>query len=426
MTMKWASLCLLAVALSCLADAQSYKKPQAPQTEWPQSPGAQTKPQWQAPAPPAPQVPQNPKQWQPPVPPAPQVPQTKPQWQAPAPAPPQVPQTKPPPRPVPQNPKQTWQPPAPPKYTPPNQNFLPPAPPKYTPSRPQTSQPTQTQQNAKQHPAQDPTPEFQSCEVAASYKIKCGPQDITPAGCKLITCCHDGNMCYYGKAVTVQCTKDAQFIVVVARDATLPNIDIETVSLLGTGPGCTPVGTNSAFAVYQFPVTACGTVRTCRYIGTSVEALVIEVNLVPPPPPVAALGPIRVELQLANGQCTQKGCREDEVAFNSFYTEGDYPVVKVLRDPIYVEIRLLERTDPNLVLTLGRCWTTTTPNPYSLPQWDLLVHGCPYRNDRYQTAMIAVSDVELPTHRKRFVFKMFTFVDQGTRIPMKEKGEMPA
>jgi len=60
--------------------------------------------------------------------------------------------------------------------------------------------------------------------------------------------------------VTVQCTKDAQFIVVVARDATLPNIDIESVSLLGTGPGCTAVGTNSAFAVYQFPVTACGTI----------------------------------------------------------------------------------------------------------------------------------------------------------------------
>lgn len=63
------------------------------------------------------------------------------------------------------------------------------------------------------------------------------------------------------------------------------------------------------------------------------------------------------------------------MAFTSFYTEADYPVVKVLRDRVYVEIRLLERTDPSLVLTLGHCWTTTTPNPYSLPQWDLLVDG---------------------------------------------------
>ncbi len=38
----------------------------------------------------------------------------------------------------------------------------------------------------------------------------------------------------------------------------------------------------------------------CRYSGTSVEALVMEVNTVPPPPPVAAPGPLRVELRLDN------------------------------------------------------------------------------------------------------------------------------
>lgn len=48
----------------------------------------------------------------------------------------------------------------------------------------------------------------------------------------------------------------------------------------------------------------------CRYIGTSVEALVIEVGLVPPPPQVAAPGPLRVDLRLGNGQCFNKGCVE--------------------------------------------------------------------------------------------------------------------
>ncbi len=51
----------------------------------------------------------------------------------------------------------------------------------------------------------------------------------------------------------------------------------------------------------------------CRYSGTSVEALVVEVNSVPPPPPVAAPGPLRVELRLANGQCVTKGCAEGKV-----------------------------------------------------------------------------------------------------------------
>ncbi len=51
----------------------------------------------------------------------------------------------------------------------------------------------------------------------------------------------------------------------------------------------------------------------CRYSGTSVEALVVEVNSVPPPPPVAAPGPLRVELRLADGQCVTKGCAEGKV-----------------------------------------------------------------------------------------------------------------
>lgn len=64
-----------------------------------------------------------------------------------------------------------------------------------------------------------------------------------------------------------------------------------------------------------------------------------------------------------------------DVAYSSFYTEADYPITKVLRDPVYVEVELLERTDPSLVLTLGNCWTTTSLNAHSLPRWDILVDG---------------------------------------------------
>lgn len=61
-------------------------------------------------------------------------------------------------------------------------------------------------------------------------------------------------------AVTVQCTRDGQFVVVVARDATLPHIDVDSVSLLEpNGPSCNPVDFTSSFAIFQFPVTACGT-----------------------------------------------------------------------------------------------------------------------------------------------------------------------
>lgn len=49
-------------------------------------------------------------------------------------------------------------------------------------------------------------------------------------------------------------------MVVVARDATLPHIDVDSVSLLETNhPSCSPAGVTSAFAIFQFAVTACGT-----------------------------------------------------------------------------------------------------------------------------------------------------------------------
>ncbi|KAM9352388.1 zona pellucida sperm-binding protein 4-like [Symphorus nematophorus] len=342
------------------------------------------------------------------------------------------------------------------------------------PQQPQLpQQPQQPQVPQQPNLPKVPTETFHTCEVAEPYKIQCGGSGISASDCEAISCCFDGRTCYYGKHVTLQCTKDAQFIVVVARDATLPNIDLETISFLEDGQRCSAVGTTSAFAVYQFPVTACGTVMMeepgviiyenrmsssyevavgpygavtrdssyelvvqCRYIGTSVEALVIEVGGVPPPPPVAAPGPLQVELRLANGQCTSKGCVEEEAVYNSFYVDSDYPVTKVLRDPVWVEVRMLERTDPTLVLTLGRCWATSNSYPHSLPQWDLLIDGCPYRDDRYLTALVPVgasSGLTYPTHHSRFVFKMFTFVstspanpgkgasaDPGVMTPLKE------
>lgn len=65
-------------------------------------------------------------------------------------------------------------------------------------------------------------------------------------------------------SVTLQCTKDAQFIVVVARDATLPNIELESIAFRESNQNCQPVGITSAFVIYQFPITECGTSITVR------------------------------------------------------------------------------------------------------------------------------------------------------------------
>uniref|UniRef100_A0A3P8XUF9 Zona pellucida sperm-binding protein 4 n=1 Tax=Esox lucius TaxID=8010 RepID=A0A3P8XUF9_ESOLU len=300
----------------------------------------------------------------------------------------------------------------------------------------------------------------QQCQVQAEDILQCGSPKINRAQCKAINCCYNGQQCYYGKAVTVQCTKDAQFVLVVSREATWPKINIDSISLLGENDSpCIPVGITSAFAIYQFPVTACGTTLKeesgyvvyenrmvssfevvmgpqgsitrdshfellfqCKYSATTVEAVVVKMNSVPAPVSVAALGPLRVELRLAKGPCKNKGCKNESRAFTSYYTQEEFPVVKVLRQPVYVEVRILERKDPNLVLMLDYCWATSSPSPVSMPQWELLIEECPYPVDRYLTTMIPVepsSGLLYPTHHKRFILEMFTFVDH-TLAPQKD------
>ncbi|KAM9814480.1 zona pellucida sperm-binding protein 4-like [Syngnathus typhle] len=233
--------------------------------------------------------------------------------------------------------------------------------------------------------------------------------------------------------------------------------------MLGDGPECSQIDSNSAFSIYQFPVSACGTIVAevagkiiyenrmtssyevgvgprgaitrdssfdlliqCRYTSTSlVESMIAEMlPLRSSPFSVAALGPINVRLKLGNGHCFTQDCNEEDVAYNSFYSDFDYPVNKILRENVYVEVQLMDRTDPNLVLNLGRCWTTTTAYPHSDPQWDIIVNGCPNVDDRYIATPLPVlpgDGVKFPGHHRRFIFRMLTFVDHNSLQPRSEQ-----
>uniref|UniRef100_A0AAR2KC53 Zona pellucida sperm-binding protein 4 n=1 Tax=Pygocentrus nattereri TaxID=42514 RepID=A0AAR2KC53_PYGNA len=300
------------------------------------------------------------------------------------------------------------------------------------------------------------------CGVDDVDRVPCGEPGIDAAQCGAINCCFDGQQCYYGRTVTVQCTIDGQFVLVVARDTTLPRLSLDSISLLGGSDApCSAVDSNADFAIYQFPVTACGTRAMelggyvvyenkmsssyevgvgplgaitrdshyelyfqCRYADATVAALAVQLASNNPPMPVAASGPLMVELRLGSGQCVTKGCMQAQAAYTSYYGDADYPVTKVLREPVYVEVRILGRTDPNIALVLGRCWATSSPDPFSIPQWELLVDGCPYQHDSYLTTPIPVdgsSGLQFPSHYKRFVLKMFAFVDHASMAPLQEK-----
>ncbi|KAI5099325.1 thymocyte selection-associated high mobility group box protein TOX [Silurus meridionalis] len=184
----------------------------------------------------------------------------------------------------------------------------------------------------------------QQCQVKDYERVPCGEPGVQAARCNSLNCCFDGQQCYYGKTVTVQCTLDGQFVLVVARDATLPRISLSSISMLGGNAGpCSPVDSNAVFAVYQFPVTACGTIMMVQ------AGYVIYENMM----------------------------------FSS-YEVGVGPRGVITRDTTY---------------------------------------ECPYTDDRYLTKLVPVNETSglaYPTHYRRFVFKMFTFVDETAKAPLHE------
>lgn len=60
--------------------------------------------------------------------------------------------------------------------------------------------------------------------------------------------------------VTVQCTKDGYFILVVSKYSTLPSLDLNSISMWGSGEHCAYIDSNSEFAIYYFAVGECGTI----------------------------------------------------------------------------------------------------------------------------------------------------------------------
>ncbi|KFP07368.1 Zona pellucida sperm-binding protein 1, partial [Calypte anna] len=286
----------------------------------------------------------------------------------------------------------------------------------------------------------------EQCQVATGRMACVAPEGRE--GCLQAGCCYDDRdrvaPCYYGNTATVQCLLEGHMVLVVPRGVTPQPYNLDSVRLAGTQPGCHPLRVTDTFLMFRFPVTQCGTtvqvvedqviyenqlistidvqgsprgsitrdsvyILQARCIYNSSEALALRMEVAVPPtaPPLAMLGPLGLQLRIATDE-----------SFSSYHPEGDFPLVRVLRDPIYVEVRLLQKTDPNLVLVLHHCWAAPSPSPEAQPQWPILVDGCPYLGDNYRTQLVPVGpaspQLPFPSHYQRFVISTFTFVDPPT------------
>ncbi|CAM4682248.1 unnamed protein product [Lepidochelys kempii] len=438
-------------------ETMRYMPPPGPVPQPPPGPVPQPPP-GPVPQPPPGPVPQPPPGPVPQPPPGP-VPQPPP---GPVPQPPPGPVPQPPPGPVPQPPPGPVPQPPPGPVPQPPPGPVPQPPPGPVPQPPPGPVP-QPPPGPVPQPPPGPVPQIypppsnigahlteEQCRVVAG-KMPCADAP-GQAACFQAGCCYDETdlttPCYFGNTVTVQCLLDGHFVLVVSRDMSDHPIILESVRLAYAQAGCDPIRMTEAFVIFRFPLMQCGTtvqvihdkliyenqlisgidIRTgpdgsitrdstfilharCIYNASDFLPVQVEVFLPPTPAPVTQAGPLRLELRIAT-----------DPSYRSYLSERDYPVVKVLRDPVYMEVRILHRTDPSLVLVLHQCWATPSANPLQQPQWPILVDGCPFLGDNYRTQLVPVgpasSELPFPTHHQRFVLSTFAFVDSASQVAL--------
>ncbi|XP_077341156.1 zona pellucida sperm-binding protein 4-like [Lithobates pipiens] len=294
----------------------------------------------------------------------------------------------------------------------------------------------------------DPSPD-QCAAVSKPDRLSC-PSLLD--SCISLGCCYEPSdqttPCYFGNKVTASCTPDGLFSIAVPSTLTAPMLNLNSVHLLGSGAECDPVARNDAFLLYTFPFSSCGTtfkvvgdqavyenellatetVQTwkgisitrettfrllirCSFAVTGFLALKVQVITFPPPPPVSSEGPMEFDMRI--GVDSQ---------YSNYYEDQDYPVVKVLREPVYAEVRLLGKNDSNLSLVLHQCWATPTADALYEMQWPILVNGCPFTGDNYISELMPIdgtSTILFPTHYSRFSLKTFLFIDENTGQPLR-------
>uniref|UniRef100_A0A7M4E301 ZP-C domain-containing protein n=1 Tax=Crocodylus porosus TaxID=8502 RepID=A0A7M4E301_CROPO len=139
----------------------------------------------------------------------------------------------------------------------------------------------------------------------------------------------------------------------------------------------------------------------CHYLTSrSFLRLGIQVFTLPPPPAVSQTGPLALELHIATEQ-----------SYDSYCTDWDHPMVKVLPDPIYVEVGLRREL---MQATPGSGSAPLLGHPHASPQQEpersILGNGCPYAGDNYQMQLVEADlGLQFPTNYQHFIIKIFAF-----------------
>ncbi|NXU51137.1 ZP2 protein, partial [Turnix velox] len=234
--------------------------------------------------------------------------------------------------------------------------------------------------------------------------------------------------------IAAVCTQDGYMDFEILADSTTPPLDLDALRL--RDPACRPAFRSSLNDRVRFhvPLNACGTrywldgdkmvyeneVRAlwadfplnrisrnselrltvlCSF-SSGDASLTIKVNNRPSLAPSMNQGPLSLIL-----------LSYPEGSYRHPYRDDQYPIVRYLQQPIFLEVQVLNRNDPNLHVVLDDCWATASQDPSSLPQWNIVVDGCEYSLDSYRTVFHPVGHgVSYANYRQRLEVKTFAFV----------------
>ncbi|MBN3322246.1 ZP4 protein, partial [Atractosteus spatula] len=274
---------------------------------------------------------------------------------------------------------------------------------------------------------------FPGCKLPRSHRVACSPERISPAHCLVKGCCVDPetSSCYYPLE---ECTADRHFVFAVPRTISIPPVDPASL-VIASNTSCSPVICTPELAIFKFPVTGCGThafvvgettiylaeVETlarqnsqnygvitrdspfrllveCRYAERNLASTGYLVKSPYLPSAVLSRGVFGVQLRIATDE-----------SYSRFYPQYHRPLQLLLGNPVYLEVRLLNAPDPNLVLLVHYCVAYPRSGQ---AVWVLLYDGCPNPLDYGHTSTLHIhSKLPLPKHHRRFHIQTFQFLD---------------